>query len=488
MAKNGSSSAQEQYTQSGSSSFSEYGSSTNSHSEGMSQTHSEGGSVGNSKTAGKSGSTTTTENKQEGGSSSQATGKSWASGTVDDTTLEHRQQLADYAQDQKVTDTYNRLQETIANRPTGFSSSWDQKLSDIYNQLVNGEKFSYDFNKDALYKLYSQQYQQRGKKAAKDVMGQAQAMSGGYSNSYAQSVANQQYNEYLKQLNDIIPELQRQAYQRYQQDRADKMNEFNMAQSLRGNEYQQYRDTVSDWQSDRSFDQSAYQDMRNYERQNFESDRAYWQQEYWNQRNAEQSNSQEQLASNWSDARGLSDTQAWNTSETNTSERHWDDSITTWSEDSVSNTSGWESNNSSNWSHTMATSATWPNAMGAAAASAGGGGGGGRSGGGYSSVSAEYPSNWTYSDNGRDLVGGGLKSLSQQQQSSLMSSVMDRLSQMAAPANATAEQKAQANDKQVTQLVNWIRQGTITEEEALQIANARGISFGGVSTNLMRTW
>ena len=475
---NGTSSHNEEYNASGSSSYTEYGSHTNSHSEGSSTTtsHTEGGSVSNSKTAGQTGSTSESTQKQQGGSAAQATGKSWASGTVDDTTLAHRNQLSDYVEDQKVQDTYNRLQETIANRPTTFSTSWDQKLSDIYDQLVNGEKFSYDFNKDALYKLYSQQYQQRGKKAAKDVMGQAQAASGGYANSYAQSVANQQYNEYLKQLNDIIPELQRQAYQRYQQDRADKMNEFNMAQSLRGNEYQQYRDTVSDWQSDRAFDQSAYQDMRNYERQNFESDRAYWQQEYWNQRNAEQSNMQEQLASNWADTYGFQQDAGWSTSETNAASQYWEDSIshTDWSEDSSSDTSGWSSTNTSNWSSSIANSVSMP-LMASGGGVASGGGGGRRS------ASAATPSNWTYSDSGdRDLIGGGLKTLGQyqqQQQYTQLSNFESRLSNMAAPDNATDKQKQAANEKQAQQLVQWVQNNQISMDDALEMARKKGIRF-----------
>lgn len=288
----------------------EYGSHTSSHGGSHSHTSKHGWSD--------------TASHAEGGSHGEQQGKSWASGVVDERTLAKRDQYADYVEDQRVTDTYNRLQETINKRPGAFSSVWDERLADTYDQLVNGEKFNYNFNEDALYRMYSQEYRKRGKDAARDVLGQATALTGGYNNSYAQSVAQQRYQDYLLQLNDIIPDLQQAAYQRYQQDRADLRDQFNMAQQLRSNEYNQYRDTVSDWQSDRSFDQSAYQDERNFARNAYQQDRAYWQQEYWNQRNAEQSNAATNDTSNWNDA--LSHTEYHE--ESDTTEEHWEESDT----------------------------------------------------------------------------------------------------------------------------------------------------------------
>ena len=41
----------------------------------------------------------------------------------------------------------------------------------------------------------------------KDTMGQAAALTGGYGSSYAESSAQQQYDAYLQQLGDIVPEL-----------------------------------------------------------------------------------------------------------------------------------------------------------------------------------------------------------------------------------------------------------------------------------------
>ncbi len=94
-----------------------------------------------------------------------------------------------------------------------------QKALDAY---LNREDFQYDVNADALYQRYKDQYTQLGKRAMQDTMGQAAALTGGYSSSYAQSVGQQAYNRYLQQLGDVVPELYQLAYDRYR-DKGDRL-------------------------------------------------------------------------------------------------------------------------------------------------------------------------------------------------------------------------------------------------------------------------
>ena len=70
-------------------------------------------------------------------------------------------------------------------------------------------------NSDALYQQYRDLYTQQGQMAMMDTMGQAAAMTGGYGNSYAQTAGQQMYNQYLGKLNEVVPELYQQAYNRY---------------------------------------------------------------------------------------------------------------------------------------------------------------------------------------------------------------------------------------------------------------------------------
>ena len=141
------------------------------------------------------------------------------------------------------------LEQAQKNVPT-YDGTWDAKAEEIYNNIINREKFSYDLNSDMLYQQYKDQYTLQGKMAMMDTMGQAAAMTGGYGNSYAQTVGQQTYQEYLQQLNDVVLELYGMALDQYNQEGQDLYNQFSMANTLRDNEYGMYRDNVSDWWQD----------------------------------------------------------------------------------------------------------------------------------------------------------------------------------------------------------------------------------------------
>ena len=73
----------------------------------------------------------------------------------------------------------------------------------------------HDYASDPLYGQYAEKYQQLGRQAMKDSMGQTAALTSGYGNSYGSAVGQQQYDAYLQRLNDVLPELYGQAYDQY---------------------------------------------------------------------------------------------------------------------------------------------------------------------------------------------------------------------------------------------------------------------------------
>ena len=163
-----------------------------------------------------------------------------------------------YQQSQTVTDAKNYLQSVIDNKPGEFQSQYDQQISTLYEQIMGRKPFTYDVNKDQLYQQYKNQYQLLGNQAMQDTIGNAAALTGGYGNSWATTAGSQAYQGYLQQLNNMIPELYSQAYARYAQEGQDMKDMLGIAQSLRNTEYGEYRDTVSDWQADRSYAASQY--------------------------------------------------------------------------------------------------------------------------------------------------------------------------------------------------------------------------------------
>ena len=109
-----------------------------------------------------------------------------------------------------------------------FEYGNQEQLDAIMQSILNREKFSYDLNGDALYQQYKDKAIQQGKMAMGDAIGQAQAMTGGYGNSYAQSVGQQMYQKELQNLNDIVPELYQMAYDRYNNEGQELYNQYGM--------------------------------------------------------------------------------------------------------------------------------------------------------------------------------------------------------------------------------------------------------------------
>lgn len=167
-----------------------------------------------------------------------------------------------------------------------YNGTYDGQLKDLYDKIVNREKFSYDIAGDPLYQQYKDQYTLQGKMAMMDTMGQAAGLTGGYGSSYGQAVGQQQYNAYLQQLTDVIPELYKQAYAQYQDEGDALSKQYGMLGDLASDEYSKYQDAYNRWFAERGYAQDNADEAYN---------RGYnqWLQEL-NQRNADREYEMEQ--------------------------------------------------------------------------------------------------------------------------------------------------------------------------------------------------
>ena len=141
-----------------------------------------------------------------------------------------------------------------------YAGTYDQQLQDLYSQIVGREKFSYDLNADALFQQYKDQYVTQGKLAMMDTMGQAAAMTGGYGSSYAQGVGQQQYQAYLQKLNEVAPELYGMAWDRYNQEGQNLLNQYAMLGDMADTEYGKYQDALSQYWQNLSFQKQQADD------------------------------------------------------------------------------------------------------------------------------------------------------------------------------------------------------------------------------------
>ena len=139
------------------------------------------------------------------------------------------------------------LNNLLANAPGSFNFTKQANMDSILSKIQNRPDFSYDVNADALYNQYKDQYIQQGRLAMMDTMGQAQAMSGGYGNSYAMSAGQQAYNAQLNNLNEIVPELYEQAYNRYRDETSDLYNQYGLMSSERDAEMSAYNTELSNY-------------------------------------------------------------------------------------------------------------------------------------------------------------------------------------------------------------------------------------------------
>lgn len=168
-----------------------------------------------------------------------------------------------YQQSQTVTDLQNQLNTTT--KPVQQQSQFQDTLQQTMDQILNKEKFTYDVNADALYNQYKDQYVAAGKTASQDTMGQAATMTGGYGNSFAQAVGQQQYQAYLQQLTDKIPELYQLARDSYDRDVNNLYNQYGLLSDAEAKEYSRYRDEVSDYYADRDYLTNRYYNEKDFD-------------------------------------------------------------------------------------------------------------------------------------------------------------------------------------------------------------------------------
>lgn len=84
----------------------------------------------------------------------------------------------------------------------------------------NTNRFTYDLDGDALYQQYRDRYIQNARRSMQDTMGQAASLTGGYGSTYGQAVGQQAYDETMRGLTDLIPQLEENAYGKWKDQQA----------------------------------------------------------------------------------------------------------------------------------------------------------------------------------------------------------------------------------------------------------------------------
>ena len=160
--------------------------------------------------------------------------------------------MKEYKKPQSVIDAENRAnkKEKEYRDDVNYGYGENSPFLTVADKIKNRQPFSYDFNADALYNQYKDSYMKQGKMAMQDAMGQASAMTGGYGNSYAATVGNQAYQSSMQDLNNVIPELYKLAYDKYNQEGQDLYNQLDLEYSLFNDKRNQLQSDAEQFRSE----------------------------------------------------------------------------------------------------------------------------------------------------------------------------------------------------------------------------------------------
>jgi len=204
----------------------------------------------------------------------------------------------EYTPSESVNAALQKLQQAEAQRPGDYQSQYKAQLDDIMNGLIDREPFKYDLNGDMLWQQYKDQYTTLGQQAMRDTMGNAAALSGGYGNSYASTVGNQAYQSYLQQLNERIPELYDRARNNYDRDLQWDLQAYELMNNREAQDYDRYRDQLSDYYNDLNLANDRYQNERNFDYNRYSDDRDFGYNTWLNNRNFEYQQERDNVADN----------------------------------------------------------------------------------------------------------------------------------------------------------------------------------------------
>lgn len=141
--------------------------------------------------------------------------------------------------------------------PQWEGSSYDGYLDSAVQKLL-GMNYD-DWVQTDQYKALLDRYSGYGQQSMRDTLGQVSSRTGGLASSYATTAAQQQYNDYMTRLEDVARSM-------YDAERGQLQEDAQLAQRMADRDYNRYLDSLSQANTDRSYqyqlDRDAISDSR----------------------------------------------------------------------------------------------------------------------------------------------------------------------------------------------------------------------------------
>lgn len=141
-----------------------------------------------------------------------------------------------------------------------YENAFAQQQKDLLDRILNREDFSWSKETDPQWSSYKKSYLREGDRATANALAQASAASGGRPSSYAVNAATQAGDYYAAKLNDVIPTLYQQAYERYLDEYNMKLKDLNTVNQQEQLDYAKYLDRLGQFNTDRGFAYQNYAD------------------------------------------------------------------------------------------------------------------------------------------------------------------------------------------------------------------------------------
>lgn len=138
---------------------------------------------------------------------------------------------------------------TATGQADNYKSTYSGKLDDAISNYLTGRGFEYDPMQDKAYQQYRKEFAQNAAMERDTSRNTAKQLSGGYNPTYADTVANEVYNDRRGNISDAESTFRGLAQQDYQAKQEKNANVLNLYNTLEGTDYSRNRDTVGDYKN-----------------------------------------------------------------------------------------------------------------------------------------------------------------------------------------------------------------------------------------------
>lgn len=138
---------------------------------------------------------------------------------------------------------------TATGQADDYKSTYSGKLDDAISNYLTGRGFEYDPTQDKAYQQYRKEFAQNAAMARDTSRNTANQLAGGYNPTYADTVADEVYNDRMGNISDAESTFRGLAQQDYQSKQEKNANVLNLYNTLEGTDYSRNRDTVGDYKN-----------------------------------------------------------------------------------------------------------------------------------------------------------------------------------------------------------------------------------------------